>query len=232
MAASTEPADILTFFLRSEITEPTRPVALGQRMTQTTSTPTGDGVTTTYTLASTPTCCVDSVTVTAVAKVEYVDYTVDIIANQVIFTTAPANAAAIVITYRYGSNWIYSDSPRDDLAKSSYPRVAVTSLDEPEIAKQGMGETDTYDSVLIQVDVLTYKDMVCTLSSVSYEGQALARVIARNIRNRLRRATDTRLAAKLFKATVLSNRAAPFEEDQNTFRHIIEARLEAFNIGE
>lgn len=237
MAASKEPADILAYFLRSEITEPTRPVSIGQRITTAAAyTPTGNGVTTTYTVPSTPLSCVDAVTVATVAQTEWVDYTVDIEAHQVIFTTAPANGAAISITYKYvasgASNWVYGDEPRNDLEKESYPRIGVTTLDEPEIQKQGMGETDTYDGVLIQIDVLTYRNMVCTYGGVALEGHDLAAAIARSIRNELRRTFEARLAAKLFKPVILSKRSAPFEEDHNTYRHIIELRLEAFNIGE
>lgn len=238
MAASTEPADIIAFFLRSEITEPTRPVALGQRITTPVPyTPIGDGITATYTVPSIPLSCVDSVTVASVAQTEWVNYTVDTEANQVIFSVGsiPANLAAISITFKYVSgaaNWIYADEPRNDLTKESYPRIGVTALDEPEIQKQGMGETDTYDAVLLQIDVLTYKNMMCTYGGVALEGHDLAMAIARSIRNRLRRALETRLAAKIFKPVILSKRSAPFEEDQATYRHIIELRLEAFNIGE
>jgi hypothetical protein len=62
-------------------------------------------------------------------------------------------------TNRGGANWIYADWPSSKItSKNVYPRVIVTKINESgEII--GLGETDTYDSITLQIDVVCNKEV-------------------------------------------------------------------------
>lgn len=224
---------MVAYFLRAQLTEPTRTTpSYSARMTPSTYNVTGNGTTTTYTVPNTPLCCVTAVTVAAAPQTEYVDYVVDIENNQVVFTTAPANLAAIVINYRHGTNWIWSDETRDEIVESSYPRIVVIPLDEAEVQKTGLGETQTYDRVLVQIDVLSLKNAIVTVDGVAREGSQVTTSIARSIVQKIRTNTEAKIGAKLFQPRVLGKRQAPFEAEYGVHRHIIEVQYQAFNAGD
>lgn len=60
---------------------------------------------------------------------------------------------------RGGANWIYADYPSAKItSKNVFPRIIITKITESgEII--GLGETDTYDAVTLQIDVVCNKEV-------------------------------------------------------------------------
>eukprot|EP00916_Digyalum_oweni_P004723 GHVL01008363.1.p1 GENE.GHVL01008363.1~~GHVL01008363.1.p1 ORF type:complete len:238 (+),score=-3.50 GHVL01008363.1:94-807(+) len=57
---------------------------------------------------------------------------------------------------RSGEEWIYDDWPKASLSEKSFPRVSVRKLTE-DGRIIGLGDTDTWDGVSIQFDVLIHR---------------------------------------------------------------------------
>ena len=115
-------------FIRKSVTDPK------SRTTNTTQNFTGDAIEDTFTLTNGITSSsflqhVNSVTVAGVAQVWGTDFEAEFVGankNKIIFVTAPADGAAIVVDYNHGANDIcYPGFPRKDLNISSYPRIGV-----------------------------------------------------------------------------------------------------------
>lgn len=112
-------------YLRANLTDRT------SRETQAISTQSGDGNTKIFYINVSNVSCIVSAVVDSVTLNYGTDYTFNFDYDdsgtykcQIAFVAAPNNAVDnIVITYLYGSPWIYSDYPMDRLRKDKFPRV-------------------------------------------------------------------------------------------------------------
>lgn len=231
MAVSYEPEDVLTYYLRSQITELDRK-ELGKRTYSRTQTFSGDNSTTEFSLTSLPLCAVTSVSISSVAQTEFVNYTVDYENNKVVFSSAPASGSSnISISYVYGINWIFAGEARTDLSFESYPRISVQALSEQQKKRMGLGEYDTLDFVPFQIDILCVAKQGLLINGLWREGAFVARYLSREVISKLK-LVEQKIGAQLFHPAILNNISVPFEQQFNRYRRVVDVRLETFNAGE
>lgn len=225
----TEPDLILVNFLRSRITEVTRQ-GYNDRYTNKSQNYTATADQTAF-VTTFPMSCVNSVVVDGVTMVPYLEYALDPDNKTVTLVTGASVGVTVTVDYETGTNWVYPDKPRSDLSRDQYPRIGVTKITESGLP-QGNSEDDTYDSVVFQIDVLTFKDLLCTINSETKEGEDVVQYLARQVTTKLKTEWRSYLKNKLFNPLILKNDPSPFEPNKNIFRRIIEVKFNAFNIGE
>ena len=228
-----EPDVVIAEFLNAEVTELVR-VGLSLRNTNAVETFDGDGAETEFTVTNTKLLCVNSVSVDAVVHKKYLDYNIDLINNKIIFTSAPASGTDnISIDYDYnisGTTWVHPDKPRKDLSRDSYPRLGVTNLNEShEFA--GQNETDMFGSVSIQIDVITYKNLKCTIGGETKEGQDVVDYLARQVISKLKNPTSP-IKYKLWNPVIKENRNIPYNEKSKIFHKVVSVGFAGKNIGD
>jgi len=234
MANLTEPDEILKHFLAAEVGEVTRTTpSFSNRQTNDTESFNGTGSKTEFVITdSNPIVCINEVTVGGVTQSPYLDYQIDLDNKTVTFTVAPASGTDnVVIDYDYGSHWVFPDKPRDDLSKSSYPRIGVTLITESG-DPNGASENDTFDQVVFQIDVVTSKDLLCTIDTEIKEGQDVTTYIARQVVSKIKSRWRAQLFNELFDPRIINNFNQPFEEDKGVFRRIVEVQFSTNNTGE
>ena len=69
---------------------------------------------------------------------------------------------------RSGKQWIFDDWPRDDLTKSSFPHIGIVTLDENG-DMIGISDDTTWDTLLLQIEVLSHRDTGVLTVTVSGE---------------------------------------------------------------
>ena len=84
-----------------------------------------------------------------------------------------------------GTNWIYDDFPREDLASSSYPRVSIIETNESSIPL-GFRSNNLWTTMDFQIDILVKDDTYYTIDSTFYADINLCRKIARDIEEAFR----------------------------------------------
>lgn len=231
MSYITEPIEILTHFLRVSVDEITR-VGVSNRHTNTTQSFNGNGATDIFTITTNYPTCINSVTVGGTLQTPYLHYDIDLDNKKIRFKPGyipTVGTNNIVIDYDYGTNWIYPDKPRIELAKTSYPRIAVISLGENS-SDAGMGETNTDEILTFQIDILAYKDQKCTIDNETKEGPDVCQYLARQVIKKIHESRAL-MQYKLYNPQILNNFPIPFQEDKNIFRQVIELKLEANNAG-
>ena len=228
-----EAEDILTEFIRAEVSEVTR-VGLNNRQTTDSESFNGDDSTTEFTLTeSSAVVAINSVVVDSVTQNKHTSYLIDLDNKKITFASAPgAGSSNVVVSYEKGSTWVYPDKVRDDLSVSSYPRVGIMTITQSEVP-QGIDAAQPFwmDGVY-QIDVVAYKGQKCTISTETKEGQDVANYIGRQIINKLTTTTSSKLGLKLYTPRILVNIPLPFDEEKNIFRRHIEVALNAQDIGE
>jgi len=230
MANITEPESIIEHFLRSIITDPNRS-GLSTRVNDSTLLFSGDASATTFYLPSNLTC-VKSVLVGGSRSTPFMEYNIDIRNAKINFVTPPPiGTDNISIEIQTGKNWIFADKPRSNLTRGSFPRIAVLKIAESS-TPQGMSEDDTYDTLVFQIDVLAYKNMLCEFDDEVYEGAKVTAYLARKIKKDFLSYWRTNIKAKLFDPIFLNINPIPYDEGQGIFRHMIEIQMKAFNAGE
>ena len=230
MANITEPESIIEHFLRTIITDPTRS-GLSTRVNSSTVLFTGDATEATFYLPSNLTC-IKSVSVGGTRVTPFLDYNIDIRNAKINFVTPPSvGTDNISIDIQTGKNWIFADKPRNNLTRGSFPRIAVLKIAESS-TPQGMSEDDTYDTLVFQIDVLAYKNMLCEVDGEVYEGAQVTSYLARKIKKDFLSYWRTNIKDKLFDPIFLNINPIPYDEGQGIFRHMIEIQMKAFNAGE
>src|SRR3990167_3959803 len=165
-----EPDRIYVEFLRTKLVEPIRngtnfksTLSFARRHTRIVETLSGDGSKTEFVLSNTKLLNIISVSISGTAKVKYQEYNIDFNENAIIFVTAPASGTNnITVIYEYsstGSSWIFQDKPRLDLSPAQYPRIGtqmITESGEP----VGLFDDHAWNTITMQIDVLTYKDLI------------------------------------------------------------------------
>lgn len=230
MANLVEPEEILYHFLRSRLSEITR-TGVANRLSIANETFNGTGSQTAFVLTNIPDS-IGAVTVDAVTMYPYKDFNINLDAKTITFLTAPASGTDNVdITYKTGTSWIYPDTPRDNLTKNSYPRIAVIPITESS-QQQSIAEDDTYDTISFQIDVLSYKDQECTIGGASKYDNDVSRYLARQVKKTIKSDWRLYMNTELFQPVFLSNNPIPFEPSKNVFRNMLEVNFNSFNTGE
>jgi hypothetical protein len=216
------PEEILTEFLRVNVSEVTRQ-GLSNRQSNDTQSYTATAGQTIFTITDkTPIVCINEVTINTNKIYKYIDYDIDLDANKITLKTGATLGDAVVIDYDYGSNWIYDDKPRDDLKSSSYPRISVIKLTGSE-RQRGLADDYYYKNFTAQIDVLAFKGQLCTISTETKEGDDVCKYIANDIITQIKTKWRSELKSALFNFNIISNGIpVPFEEGRSQFRRIIE----------
>ncbi len=169
-----EPAEVIVEFLHTQIPEPIRSYQdnnYAQRLTSISETLTGDGSTKIFTVTNTPLVSITSITVGGTSQNKYDNYDIDLKRNQIIFGTAPGNSVSIVITYKYGSAWIFPDKPRADLSTNSttcsYPRISCVQINNPSEVR-GNSTQFWHEGIAVQVDMISRKGVELAIDSTDY----------------------------------------------------------------
>ena len=227
----TEPDEILTEFLRAEVAE-----VANTKHTNTSESFNGTGSQDTFTLTNTKLLCINSVVVDAVTMTKYLNFDIDLDNNKIVFKSGQEPGGGtnnVVIDYDYnanGSTWIYPDKPRDNLTKTSYPRISVLILNNPG-ELMGLGETDTWHDGKVQIDILTYKGLKATISSEIKEGQDIVNYLGRQIKSKMI-GQKSKIANYLEVLGLLENHPFPYAETKNQFRKIQSYSFQGKNIGD
>lgn len=223
-----EPEEIIYNFLRARVGELTRD-GLSDRTASDSQTFTGDGSTTEFTFTNQP-ICVISATVDGATQVPYEHFNIDLDNKKISFTTAPADTVDVVVNFKTGTNWVYPDSPIQKLTKNSYPRIASVQLNKSSGFEELGSTTNTYDDVLFQIDVLAYKDQICTTLNDTVTGVDVSKYLARQIENAFKDYTHSDLLYVVSNWQILDNSPVPFAEPLNIHRRVISLRVQFRNL--
>lgn len=167
-------------YLRSNIPDP---AGRGSTATELFS---GDGSTTTFTLANKGGRYITNVTVDGAAQNLIEHYTQDLKFDTqyptITFRTAPASGTNnISVTYGYGATWIYPDFPRSD---ATSPRIGITPVSELS-NPAGFNTTEDFYEPVYQITVFVREGKAYTISGKDYAGQALAGYLSSLINDQL-----------------------------------------------
>jgi len=226
-----EPDEILSEFLRANVTEITR-VGLSNRQEANNQTFDGDGATKIFTMTNQP-VCINTAVVDGTTLTKYVGYEIDLTNKKITFATAPADDTGnVVITAKKTSSWIYPGKARDDLTKGSYPRIAVTTL-SMDGSMFSIGSGDLWNRVTLQVDILCFHEQKCTISGETRTGQDVAEYISQQvitaIMNNIN--SNARMGNRLVNPSLLRVIPMPFDNANNIFRVMQEWRFEGQNMN-
>jgi hypothetical protein len=229
----TEPEEMLTEFLRAELTEPTR-VGISARHTNTTETQTANGTASQFTVTNTKLLCINNFTANSVVMKKYQDYDVDLRNNRITFAIPPsAGSSNIIIDYDYntaGTSWIYPDMPRVDLGRTSYPRIGVLLISEGG-DPMGLFDNSYWNTIRFQIDVITMKELTLTSDSETIEGAPVTDSIARDVVEVIKNQWRSKLTGQLYYPVFLNNAPMPYDEQHALFRRMIEVQFNAEDIG-
>lgn len=227
-----EPAKILRNFLSSKLTELVR-TGHSLRTTEDSETFNGDGSTTEFVITRTDVLSIGEVTVGGSKQTPYLHYNIDLDNHKIIFVTAPGvGIDNVSIIYKYGDeDWVFESENSNILTEAAYPFININTITESGTL-QAVSEDDTFDTLTFQIDVMVFKDMLCTIDGESLEGPNVKEYLARQVLTICLKDWRDEIDYKLFGPVKLSNGPAPFDEGQNNFRNIIEISYQAFNIGE
>jgi hypothetical protein len=225
----TEPTWILVEFLRARITDPKG------RHTETTESQNGTGSKTVFTLTppSGNVQCMNSVTVGGTAQYKYKDYTMDLYAKTITFTTAPdAGTNNVVFNYDYGSkSWIYPDMPMETLASTAFPRISVTEIGTSGRGA-GLGETRTLDNIRFQIDVWTMNNIAATVAGeANIANMILVQYYARAVWKTIRDYWTDIMYADMHRPNLVNKFDHPYDENTQMFRTTLEVEMIGENIG-
>jgi len=229
-----EPDEILKHFLASEVAEVTRTSpSFSNRQSNDSESFDGTGLKKAFVLTTSKNVvCINNAVVDSVTMKPYLDYQIDLDNKTVTFTTAPSNNTSnVVIDYDEGSHWVFPDKPRDDLSMSSYPRIGVTTISESG-GPNGVSEDDTFDNLTFQIDVLSAKNLMCTIGGELKEGQDVTSYLARQVVSKIKSEWRAKLFNELFTPIIINNFNQPFEESKGVFRRIVEVSFNTNNAGE
>ena len=227
MSNLVEPEEIINEFLRANVTELVRRNAandanLANRQSNDTQSYTATASQTVFTITdNTPISCINQVTINATKIYKYIDYDIDLDNNKITLKTGATLSDAVVIDYDYGGNWIFPDKPLDSLSYTSYPRVSVILLTESQ-RQRAMSDDFYYKNMTLQIDVIGFKDQLCTYDSSSIEGTDVVNAIGRDIVTQIKTKWRDEMKTALFNFNIISNNPSPFNEGTSQFRRILE----------
>lgn len=178
-----EDKSLITFFLRTVITDPkSRITDDGPTVVPITAQTIVD-VTSVNTISH-----IDNVTIDAVPLIAFVDYLYDIKNRKIVFFTA--QTGSLSYNTHTGTNWIQPGSTRkQDLTKDSFPRISVIYASRP---TEILGNYKSFEVITnrIQIDVWTKKDNVATVDVGGYNSKLgddkLAMFLGNDIKDKLK----------------------------------------------
>jgi len=152
----------------------------------------GDDSTTKFTLTKKPLMYIDSVTIGSATKKLNRDYNLDFgSANNyatITFKTPPiAGTNNISITYKYGNNWIYPNSPN---VKAEMPRIGIRRIGGGE-ASGGVGDKVVFQYPTFRVGIWVRGGKSYTINSKTYTGDKLVDFIEEDIQSQVRNLRDS-----------------------------------------
>jgi hypothetical protein len=226
-----EPAEILKNFLRYKLSEITRS-GLSNRQTRTTKTFIASGTATEFALgSSTAVVSINYATVNGVTANMYSDFNIDVENQKITFINPPSTSTNIIVGYDYGDSWIYVSYNKKVFTNTDYPIVVITPLTENK-TPQGESEDVTFDTITFQIDVLAFKDKLCTIGIDTLEGPIVAQYMARELVKVLKYQWRSNIINALFTPEIGNNIPIPFDESRGIYRRMIEVKFNAFNAGE
>lgn len=172
------PKNIITDFLRKNVTDPRT------RITTTSDTFTATASQTSFTLTPTTGKTLShiiSVTSNSVAQTKWQDYYIDFKNQKIIFFTGISVGLSVVVSYGEGTtNWIYPDKPNTALVATSFPRMNVLVVSSPG-KRVGNYEAPVEAVPRIQIDIWTKEKQdgqIFTISGSKYTGEELAEYLS------------------------------------------------------
>ncbi len=224
-----DPEDILTDFLRTELTDPrarseasnSDNVTATAGQTEITLTPSTD----------TTVSCITALTVNGTNLSKWKDYYWDYQNQSVTLFTALSLNDAVVITFKEGAtNWIYSDKPDENLAASSFPRIEIWTVSNPG-KRLGQYTAPTETSGIIRIDIWSKDRYTATVSGRKYSNNYLTRYYG----NKITQAFDdseANLFPVLYNYRLVSGpRTAPYSEKYQAYHTIVEVNFKNLRSG-
>ena len=153
------------------------------RGTDTTDTFSGNAVLTAFELTNDSLMHVDSVVVDGTTMTLVTDYTLDFGASDgpgtVVFTTAPSDDTDnIVVSYRYGTQWVYDDQPH---ATATMPRIAILNVGGEIETSGGVSDKVVFRHPAYRIGIWVRTGKTYTIGDYSYTGSKLLDYMISNL---------------------------------------------------
>ena len=224
------PKWILVDFLRHRLTDPR-----ARAETATSDTFTATASQTDFTLtptAGSKVSCVTAVTNDGDSVSKNEDYYVDLKNNKVIFFTGVTEDNAVVVSYKEGtSNWIYPDKPREDISRTSFPRIAIKLISAP-AKRLGNYQSDIEYLFHFQIDIWAKQAKqteVWTIDSVKYTGDDLVEYLASEVLQAFKDHISDLFPALYDYEPITGPKDMPFNKEYEWYHKIVEVKLKGVN---
>lgn len=226
--ATISPKQILTEFLRCNITDP-------RARNSNSTTEEFDGGSTDFTLSpsSGKLSCVNSVTVDGITQTKWKHYRIDVQNQKVIFYSNTASGTNNVdITYQYGTtDWIYPDKALVSLSALSFPRMNILVVAGVG-NRVGQFDSDIESATHFQIDIWAKEKQLFTIDSIKYSGDKLAEYLGLQTTKAFRASVED-LHPALYDYTLLGvPRDMGFDAELQCHHIIVEVELKGINVGE
>ncbi len=168
------PKNIITEFLRKNITDPRGRISSNSNTITATAGQTEFDITPSTDKSMS---YITSVTVDGTTKTKWRDYHIDQQNKKITFFSGLAAGEEVIITFGEGStDWIYPDKPYKSLNRSSFPRMSVRIISAPG-TRLGNYEAPVEAVARIQVEIWTKQKQdgqIFAIDGVNYSGETLA----------------------------------------------------------
>lgn len=226
-----DPEDILSDFLRTNLTDPR--ARAEDTETQTFNPSAASTVITLDAPTTGSVACITGVTIDAVSTnaAKWLNYYWDYQNAKLTFFDAFAGTEVVIVTYKYGStNWVYSDRPDPKLSTLNFPRISIFTVGGSG-KRLGQRTAPVESSPIMQIDIWSKDGYVATISGRKYSNNYLTRYLG----NRITRAFENNEADL---DPVLYNyipvgvpRAAPYSIEFQSFHTIVEVNFKGLKLG-
>ncbi|MHA1168699.1 MAG: hypothetical protein ACTSRU_12805 [Candidatus Hodarchaeales archaeon] len=224
-----EPDEMFAEFLRVNVTEIVR-TGVSNRQDDDSQSFNGTGAETEFVLDNVP-WAVQSVTVGGVEKKKYTDYNIDLRNKKITFVTAPVSGTNnVVVSYYKTDSWIFPGKPRKVLKKSGYPRINVINLTMGGKI-DGIGSTDFWNDVRLQVDILAFHKQSCTIETEVLTDEQVCKYVGRKVIDAVLANFKTDLGNRMVSPELIRSMPMPFDEKNNVFRVMQEWKFEGQNMN-
>lgn len=236
MTATYEPEEILKDFLRKRMVSDDPRSSRHTTKTYTLNGTSGEQTIDLSGQSSATIQFINMVTLDATAKKKYVDYEYDLRSKTVTIYASSAGTNNLTITwYENSTDWIYTDQPRIESTTSAYPRIRVWKTDE-NADRLGSEATTTPagfgGTVTFQVDVyFRNQHEGFTMGGKYRTNEEITKYLARKVVEHVRNYIND-MYPKLHSFSVLSNRPFEFDQERQSYRHIINLQAQSEVIGQ
>ncbi len=169
------------------------------RGTEQVDTLSGDGSNKVFTLTKASLMFVTSVVVTGTTQKLITEYDIDFgkstTFGNIILETAPADSSNnVVITYDYGSNWLYDDQPQ---VNATMPRVSIIGVGGADETSAGMSDVVIFLHPTFRFGIWVRTGKAYTIGSYSYTGSKLLDYMETDLQNAIHTIRDTKTIGNL-----------------------------------